>query len=68
MLYKKRIEKSSYFSKFFFERIPNVGGISKMGLKQTVQKIGEFEKSKFVKSGLDHKRLLKQNKEIEKFK
>ena len=31
-----------------------------MGLKQTVKKIGEFGKSKFVKPGLYYKRLLKQ--------
>ena len=33
-----------------------------MGVKQTVREIREFEKSKFVKFGLDYKRLLKQIK------
>ena len=31
-------------------------------LEQTVRKIGEFKKSKFVKSKLDFKRLLRQTK------
>ena len=41
---KKRIEKSSNFSKFFFQTILKNGVNSTMGLKQTVRKIGEFEK------------------------
>ena len=35
-------------------------------MKQAVQKIGEFEKSKFVKSGFYHKRLIKQIKRTRK--
>ena len=34
---KKKIEKSSYFSKFLFERITKIGVMSMMGMKQRVQ-------------------------------
>ena len=46
---KKRIEKSSNFSKFFFQTILKNGVNTAMGLKQTVRKIGEFEKIEVCK-------------------
>ena len=42
-----------------FKRILKIGVINTMVLKRTVRKIGEFEKMKFVKSGLGYKRLLR---------
>ena len=45
-------------SEFFLKRITKIGVISTMGMKQTVRKIGEFEKLNFVKSESDYKRLL----------
>ena len=45
-------------SEFFLKRITKIGVISAMGMKQTVRKIGEFEKLNFVKSDSDYKRLL----------
>ena len=60
---KNGVERSSYFPKFFFGRIRKIAVIgSNIGLKQTVQKIEEFEKSKFVTSALDYKCFLKQIK------
>ena len=59
---KKVIEKRLYVPNFSFERIPKLGVLNRLRLKQTVRKMGEFEKLKFVKSGLDYKRLLRQTK------
>ena len=47
--YLMRIESSSYYPKFFFEIISKIVGISKMELKQTVQKLRRFEKMKKLK-------------------
>ena len=40
---KKRIERLSFFPKFFLERITKMGAVSKMALKQTVQIIQDLK-------------------------
>ena len=47
------IGNSSYFPKFFFERLPKIGVNGSIGLKNIVQNIEEFEKSGVRKIGYD---------------
>ena len=47
------IGKSSYFPKFFFERLPKIRVSGSIGLKNVVQNIEEFEKSGVRKIGYD---------------
>ena len=59
---KMKYKSYPIFLNFSSKKFQKTGAISSMKLKQTVRKIEQFEKSKFLKRRLYYKRLLRQIK------